>query len=264
MSAKTYSERLNDTRYKNVSGIYKLIINNKIYVGSAVNLSKRLRCHLNSLLAKKHHNIKLQRAFNKYQAIDFEVIENTEAVLLIEREQYYIDTLCPYYNISPKAGSQLGFKHSEKTKAIISKMSKEKIITESARRNISLSKKGIPLSDIHKKNISFSKMGDKNPFYKAGKNHPQYGTHKSEATKIKLSGDNNPSSKTGVIYDVETGANYIFRSLKSMCKRLGITYNSIKYPARNNTFYKGRFFVSYVPVPKGCETTQCKPIFECQ
>jgi hypothetical protein len=33
------------------------------------------------------------------------------------REQYYIDLLKPEYNILKKAGSPLGFRHSEETKA---------------------------------------------------------------------------------------------------------------------------------------------------
>jgi group I intron endonuclease len=39
---------------------------------------------------------------------------------LIEREQYYLDLLKPEYNICKIAGSTLGFKHSELTKAKMS------------------------------------------------------------------------------------------------------------------------------------------------
>nr|YP_009440962.1 GIY-YIG endonuclease [Absidia glauca]AMA21282.1 GIY-YIG endonuclease [Absidia glauca] len=41
---------------------------------------------------------------------------------LLEREQYYIDTLKPLLNLSPTAGSNYGYKHNEKTKRMWSKL----------------------------------------------------------------------------------------------------------------------------------------------
>jgi group I intron endonuclease len=37
-------------------------------------------------------------------------------LLILEREQFYIDPLTPEYNINPTAGSRLGSKHTEGTK----------------------------------------------------------------------------------------------------------------------------------------------------
>jgi group I intron endonuclease len=42
----------------------------------------------------------------------------------IEREDFYLSSLPHEYNILPKAGSSFGFKHSEKTKKIISEAKK--------------------------------------------------------------------------------------------------------------------------------------------
>jgi group I intron endonuclease len=39
--------------------------------------------------------------------------------LILEREQYYLDSLKPQYNILKVAGSPLGTKHSEETKAAL-------------------------------------------------------------------------------------------------------------------------------------------------
>ena len=36
---------------------------------------------------------------------------------VLEREQYYIDILKPVYNIVEKAGSTLGYKHTDASKA---------------------------------------------------------------------------------------------------------------------------------------------------
>ena len=96
-------------------GIYKIIniINNKIYVGSAKNISGRWRTHKWALLRNKHYNRYLQRSVNKYGFIsfNFEVLEYCDCDILVEREQYYMDTLNPDYNISPTAKNCLGVKH---------------------------------------------------------------------------------------------------------------------------------------------------------
>jgi hypothetical protein len=60
----------------------------------------------------------IYRALLKYGYSNFsiDILEYCEPAFLIEREQYYIDLLKPEYNILKRAGSNLGFKHSEATK----------------------------------------------------------------------------------------------------------------------------------------------------
>ena len=55
-----------DVKLKNKIGIYKLMIANHIYVGSSINLYKRLLVHSNELHKCEHHNTHLQRCVNKY------------------------------------------------------------------------------------------------------------------------------------------------------------------------------------------------------
>lgn len=106
------------------SGIYKItnIWTSDIYVGSAVNFKKRWSWHLKDLRANVHHNSYLQNAWNKYGSdyFKFEVIECCEKEKLIEREQYWIDTLkCVRpngYNLAPTAGNSLGIKRSAETR----------------------------------------------------------------------------------------------------------------------------------------------------
>ena len=80
---------------KNKSGIYQIrnLINNKIYVGSAVNLKKRFNTHLYQLKTNIHENYKLQRDFDKYgeQNFIFEVIEFCKPDVRYEIEQYWLD-----------------------------------------------------------------------------------------------------------------------------------------------------------------------------
>jgi group I intron endonuclease len=83
-----------------------------------------------------------------YSNFSLDILEYCEKDVLIEREQYYIDTLNPKYNILKIAGSRTGFKHSEKTKALISINNKGennpnlgKILTKETRKKISESLK---------------------------------------------------------------------------------------------------------------------------
>jgi hypothetical protein len=106
------------------SGIYKIlnIANGKLYIGSAKNLFKRKQKHFRDLVNSDHHSILLQRAFDKYKEVNFqfEVLEECQVEKLIEREQHYLDTLKPEYNICKTAGSRLGAKLSEEVKIQLS------------------------------------------------------------------------------------------------------------------------------------------------
>jgi len=55
-----------------------------------------------------------------YSSFKLEILENCEPNILIEREQYYLDLLNPEYNILKKAGSLLGFRHSEASRELMS------------------------------------------------------------------------------------------------------------------------------------------------
>jgi hypothetical protein len=105
---------------KEKTGIYRWthIEYGKSYVGSAIDLSKRLKNYYNlSYLEKetKKSNSMIYKALIKYGYSSFklDILEYCTSSVLISREQYYIDNLNPYYNILKIAGSIKGFKHSE-------------------------------------------------------------------------------------------------------------------------------------------------------
>lgn len=110
---------------KGISGIYQIqcIASGKVYVGSSINIGKRLIAHRVCLRQGKHHAQGLQNAWNKYGKSGF-TVSLVEAVppvkaKLVEREQFWIDKLEAYtvgYNASPKAGSRLGSKASLETR----------------------------------------------------------------------------------------------------------------------------------------------------
>lgn len=114
------------------TGIYKItnIINGNFYIGSTATLGfdKRWKSHINLLRINKHKNPHLQYAWNKYgeKQFLFEIIEKCNKADCIIREQHFIDTLHPKYNILKTAGSVLGYRHTTKTKQLIGLSSKGK------------------------------------------------------------------------------------------------------------------------------------------
>ena len=83
-----------------------------------------------------------------------EILEFCNKDEVLSREQYYLDLLKPEYNILKKAGSNLGFKHSEFTKAKFREIAQNKIISEEEKARVSkiyLSrKKESKLNDIER------------------------------------------------------------------------------------------------------------------
>ncbi len=106
-------------------GIYKLIdLKGRLYVGSSKNINNRAKLHFRELRKNKHDNPKLQSYYNKYgvDSLQLQLVEACEEKELLEKEQYYIDTLKPHFNICLKAGkppSALGRKHKPETIAKI-------------------------------------------------------------------------------------------------------------------------------------------------
>lgn len=140
-------------RVKGKSGVYRWInnTNGKSYVGSSVDLSKRLyRYYSLAHLIDGAKNSYIYRALIKYGygSFSFEILEFCNKENVLEREQYYLDLLKPEYNVLLKAGSPLGYKHTEGAKEKmrgIRKLSQERL--KQIRANIALLnvKRAIPV-----------------------------------------------------------------------------------------------------------------------
>jgi len=109
------------------NGVYRIFnkITNCFYIGSTSDkngFNNRFKKHKKQLKNNSHCNSYLQNAWNKYgeSSFIFEILEICEKDKCIEREQFYIDTLKPEYNICKIAGSTLGVKHTEESKLKIS------------------------------------------------------------------------------------------------------------------------------------------------
>jgi GIY-YIG catalytic domain len=118
------------TDNKNKAGIYRLTnkINGEFYIGSSSNLNNRFKAYFAPSGLTKTNRL-ITQAIIKYGLINFtlEILEYVDVkdnnVLLLKREQYYIDLLEPEYNIQkkvrmPKNYTQYGWKHKEESKIL--------------------------------------------------------------------------------------------------------------------------------------------------
>ena len=155
-----------------MTGIYQIrskIKSERFYIGSAINIQGRWNTHLYNL-RKNKHNPKLQNHFNKYGESDlqFMILELCFPEFLTAREQYYINKMKPWFNISIMANSPLGNKYTKETK-----------------RKMSESHKGVKKSDETKRKMSNAKKGQ--PSWNKGNKGFLKGRKLSEETKQKLS-----------------------------------------------------------------------------
>lgn len=108
---------------KNKSGVYiiKNILNNKFYIGSSVNIYDRAKTHFSKLSKNQHANNYLQNSFNKNgrESFTLELLEECGIELIVTREQYYIDTLKPEFNLRKIAESNIGIPMSEYSKKVL-------------------------------------------------------------------------------------------------------------------------------------------------
>jgi len=158
-------KNINKMLDKRICGVYiiKCTTNDRYYVGSSVNIKSRWYVHLNELKKNIHHSSKLQRAFNKYgkESFVFEILEECEPIkeIILKREQFYIDSMSPFFNICKTAGSFLGKKCKESTKLKLSISNTGKKRSKETCENIGKAKKGIPLTNEHKEKLRKANLG---------------------------------------------------------------------------------------------------------
>lgn len=139
---------------KNKSGIYRWInkINGNSYVGSGIDLGKRLRSYYNiNYLESKLRPIEEALLKYGYSNFSLQIIEYCETNQLLNKEQFYLNLLTPEYNILKYAYSLLGYKHTDETisklrnkiisddhKKLLSSIHKNKKVTQETRDKLSL------------------------------------------------------------------------------------------------------------------------------
>lgn len=153
------------------SGIYRIVDDKeREYVGSAHNFKVRKTKHFSDLKNQRHHNKKLQRAYNKYgkEFFHFEVLVECEIEKLEESEKRYLLEKNPYYNFSLEVNAPMkGKRHSKETIEKLKKLHHKdrvyRLLSAEEKKYLSKLAKGRKHSEETREKISCNKMGDKNP-----------------------------------------------------------------------------------------------------
>lgn len=131
---------------ENISAIYSIknILNLHIYIGSTKNFHKRKIAHLCHLRRGSHHSDYLQKAWDKYGESNFifEVLEKCQENIRVEREQIYLDTLKPEYNICTIAGKTTNVKMKPHVQEALKKFRETYVVSEETKLRMSKARFG--------------------------------------------------------------------------------------------------------------------------
>lgn len=279
-----YKSSIYRENYKK-SGVYRLtnLINNKSYIGSSINLSIRLSDYYSIDRFRRIRNkgrSLIGNAILKYGISNFnlDILEYCESdVVIIKREQYYLDLLRPKYNILKVAGSTFGHKLSEETRINMSIRNKGnknpmygKHHTDETKLNMSINNKGVNNPMYAKTHTEKTKFKIKMSIIRTIKTRgfiksPLLGKHRSEETRKKISESNKLYKKynkmtletklklslrsTGLIVKVyDNSNNFIkkFFSIRDTAKHFNVSVCFICKYIDNNRNYEGFTFISEI------------------
>jgi group I intron endonuclease len=199
-------------------GIYKIInvVNNKFYVGSAENFTRRKRIHWWQLRRGTHGNKHLQAAWGKYgeQAFTFVIVEEfPEGVDVLVAENVWLkehvgkdycyniatDATAPTTGWSGEKNPMWGktFSHTEEAKAKIAAASKTRVQTDEEKAKRRKSMRGHHVAPSTKAKISATLSGEGNYWY--GKKRPDHGAKVSRAVVV-----TDPEGRTETFTSIQT------------------------------------------------------------
>lgn len=192
------------------SGIYcwKNKLNNKIYIGSAKDLTRRLGEYFNPQFLKRKLLKSRSRIYSSilkydYNNFSLSILEYCELNKLIIKEQYYLDLLQPKYNICQTAYSSLGRKHSPET-LLKFKNRKFTLETLAKMREAKLGKSPSPLAKV---------------------NHLL------------------ATSNITIIINKQDNSIKQYSSIKEAAKDLNVHHSSLLYCMKNNTLFKNTYLI---------------------
>ncbi|PIA12835.1 intron endonuclease, partial [Coemansia reversa NRRL 1564] len=185
--------------------------NQNFYIGSSINLSKRLNQYLNKEFLLKNGNSKIYKALLKYEYKNFklEILEYCDKDLLISREQYFLNELLSTYNILKITGNSLGYKH----------------ILEAIKK-IKLAKKG-----------KFT--GIKNSFY--GKKHIT--KTKNLFRQYALSRGKPGNAMSVILKDIKNNTENTYLSMSDLAKFLKADRATLAKYRNNSQLFRGQYFI---------------------
>ncbi len=173
---------------------FRNAVSDKVYVGSTIRLVKRKKNHYYTLRRNTHFNTHLQSSWNEYgeQAFSFHVLEVCTPETRLSREQFWIDYYdaanpSKGYNMSPTAAVEYhteesrrkisesnkrryqlgrtpflkGKTHSAEVKQFLGDLHRGKVVSLETRTKQSIARRGMKLTDEHRKRIGDASRGRK-------------------------------------------------------------------------------------------------------
>lgn len=123
---------------KEIPVIYgiKNIITNKWYIGSCISLKNRIHRHWYYLTHNQHHSLKLQRSFNLYGILNFEIhilrcLKESELNIMFDIENTFInnfDSIKNGYNMIPASPVYTNRKLSQEAKDRVAKIHMKPVV----------------------------------------------------------------------------------------------------------------------------------------
>ena len=161
-----------------MSGVYRIVnlVTNRTYIGSSLNVPKRLRDHKKLLAGRRHSNRHLQSSWMKHgqDCFSFDELVSCDCSELTTREQQFMDAYIlhdlPLFNILPSSPSRAGMKRAQSLET------REKIratlmghpVTDETREKMSMKWVRRPLSQQGLRNLKDAHAGNK---YSVGYTH---------------------------------------------------------------------------------------------
>lgn len=178
-------------------GVYLITctVNKRRYIGSSCTIQVRWKQHAADLRGQRHHNIHLQRAWDKHgaDAFDFGVLEECSEGALLEREQHWMDKERPEFNIARDVtATTRGLALTPAHKAKIGRASKGRAVSSETRIRLSeMMKKRLPISQETRRKIGEANKGRTHtPESKLKMSISRMGRVVSEETRRKISDGN--------------------------------------------------------------------------
>lgn len=213
-------------------GIYRWInkLNGNSYVGSGINLSKRISDYYKeSELKRNPRPIHAALLKHGYPNFTLEVLEYCKLDELIKREQYYLDLLNPEYNILKHAYSLLGFKHSDEN------------IAKFKLRTISEEHKNI-LSSVHLGKEVSQETRDKLSLATA--NYNKSNPLSPEAIANITAKTTEREGKSVQLLNIQTNEILDFPTLTKAAEHLGITRQAVRNAINRESLVKELYRIS--------------------
>jgi len=264
MPITSYNDALSNknkaiTENEGKSGIYQWthLDSNKSYVGSSVNLGRRLRNYFNTTFIS--HTTRKLMVINKallkygYSKFKLEILEYCTPKDLAKREQYYMNQISPKYNILKTAYSSLGYKHTEEAlkkvqsnlqKLNLSKSIKVKVTNLETNLSVEFVSLREAAKSLNTNKTTLKKYIVQSKLFKD--------IYKLESDLSVSNYDSNylnhPNSIKIEVIDLELNTVTNYASIRAASRVLDINHNTIrKYFERNQKSpYKGRYIFKKV------------------